>query len=134
MKKVFLLFGIVAFSAASAQQTDLFNIEKHIEKKKAEGKKKAEKKRLVLPVHKRFTYGNFNAEKNPELFYILPNGDNVVISRINNMPCVKPDMRKFQIMPNLAYSRRFNFNYSPQRIHPGQIPNGSKFYTIIASK
>jgi len=30
MKKVFLLFGIAAFSSASAQQKDLFDIQKHL--------------------------------------------------------------------------------------------------------
>lgn len=33
MKKIFLLFGIAAFSAASAQQKDVFDIHKHLQKK-----------------------------------------------------------------------------------------------------
>ena len=38
MKIVFLLFGIVAFSGASAQQKDLFDIQKHLQKKQQESK------------------------------------------------------------------------------------------------
>ena len=44
MKKVFLVFGIAAFSSASAQQKDVFDINRHIrgflDKKTPSGKEK----------------------------------------------------------------------------------------------
>lgn len=132
MKKIFLLFGIAAFSSASAQQNDLFDIQKQLQKKQAEDKKTVEKNTMLLPFKKPTTYGNLYSGKIPEEYYTLRNGDKVVTLSLDNMPCVQPDMRQFQNMPNLAYDKRFNF--APQRPEPGQIPNGSGYYRMIVSK
>ena len=132
MKKVFLFFGIAAFTSASAQQNDLFDIQKHLLKKQAEENKLIENKSINLPSIKPFIYNPPPFNNNPVDSYILPNGDKVVISSLYNMPVVQPDMRQFQRMPNLAYEGQFN--YYPQLVLPGQIPNGSKPYSMITSR
>jgi len=101
MKRIILVFGIAAFSSASAQQKELFDIGQHIRKKQAEGKKLSEKKNLVLPFHKSFPAVNPYLIGRPPLSYTLPNGDKVIISTIDNMPCVQPDMKQFRVMPSL---------------------------------
>lgn len=132
MKKVFLFFGIAAFTSVSAQQNDLFDIQKHLLKKQAEENKLVENKSINLPSIKPFIYNPPHLNNNPVDSYTLPNGDKVVISNLDNMPCVQPDMRQFQRMPNLAYQEQFNF--STQQLLPGQIPNGSKPYSMITSR
>ncbi len=132
MKKVFLLFGIAAFSSASAQQNDVFDIQKHLQKKQAEDKKTIEKKTMILPFKKSTTYSNLHLGYKPEASYTLPNSDKVVTLSLDNMPCVQPDMRQYQTMPNVVYDKQFNF--SPQRPKPGQIPNGAGYYRMIVSK
>ena len=132
MKKVFLLFGIAAFTTASAQQNDLFDIQKHLQKKSVDYNKLIENKKIDLAFSKPFIYNPPQVNNNPVDSYTLPNGDKVVISTLDNMPCVQPDMQQFQRMPNLGYEGQFNF--SPQRVFPGQIPNGSKPYSMITSR
>ena len=125
MKKVFLLFGIAAFSSASAQQKDLFDIQKHLQKKLTENKKAPEKKIIPLPYLRGANLVNSYANRIPETSYRLSNGD-LVISGPGIMPCIKPDMSLFQTMPNAASGAKvWSFNYYPQRARPGQIPNGA---------
>jgi len=133
MKKIFLLFGVAAFSSVSAQQNDFFDINKHIQKKRTESKKAAEKK-LILPSIKPFQHYNTYSTNKATLPYLLQNGDKVVTLGQDNMPCIVPDMRQFQNMPNMANKEQFNFNYSPQKVLPFQIPNGSIPFRMIASK
>lgn len=133
MKKVLLIFGIAAFSSASAQQKDLFDIQKHLEKKQAEGKKAAEENSFVLPLFKKPQMVDPFINNLHTLSYTLPNGD-VVLYGNGTMPCVKPDMSQFQAMPNLADNNQFTFNFYPQKIQPGQIPNGSRPFSMIISK
>lgn len=89
---------------------------------------------MMLPSFKPFQYYNPYSTNNANLSYFLPNGDKVVILGQDNMPCIIPDMRQFQIMPNYAIGEQFNFNFSPKRIQPGQIPNGSIPFRMIATK
>lgn len=125
MKKVFLLFGIAAFSTASAQQNDLFDIQKHLQKKQAEEKKIDEKIRLVLPRLKKVTLYNSYTKNNPTLSYPFPNGDKVITLGQDNMPCLVPDIRLFQAMPNPGYNKSFLDNLSHSSRQYGQIPNGA---------
>ncbi len=133
MKKVFLLFGIAAFASASAQQNDVFDIQKHIQKKIVKDNKEKPKKNTQLVFEKCFAVPMIRKIR-PNFIpgYILPNGDKVTTLQIYNMPCVQPDMRQFHTMPNVVYDKQFNF--SPQRPKPGQIPNGAKYYKMIVSK
>ncbi len=132
MKKVFLLFGIAAFSSASAQQQDLFDIQKHLQKIQVENKKADKKNSLVLQFNKPFPPVSLYTRNTSIDSYNLPNGDRVVISSLDHMPCIQPDMSQFQTMPNVIYDKPFNF--SPQKPLPGQVPNGSAPYRMIVSK
>ncbi len=135
MKKVFVLFGIAAFSGVSAQQKDLFDIQQHLQKKQVEVKKSAEKRTYTLPFFKQFNYKNLYSENNAGSNYTLPNGDVVFTSPIDRMPCVRPNMNNFQVMPNLADGKPLSsYNYYPDKFLPGQIPNGSLSYRMKASK
>ena len=129
MKKAFLFFGIAAFTSASAQQNDLFDIQQHLLKKSVDYNKLNENKKIDLAFSKPFIYYPPQINNNPADSYTLSNGDKVVISRLDNMPCVQPDMQQFQRMPNIAYQEKFNF--STQQLLPGQIPNGSKPFSLI---
>ena len=132
MRKVFLFIGLAAFTAASAQQNDLFDIQKYLLKKSDDNNKLFENKNIDMPFKKPFIYNPPPINNNPVETYTLSNGDKVVISSLYNMPVVQPDMRQFKIMPNLAYEGQFNF--SPHQVLPGQIPNGSKPYVLISSR
>jgi hypothetical protein len=132
MKKVFLLFGIAAFSAASAQQKDLFDIQKHLQEKLDKDKKVAKKNKISFPFSTLFISSTTDFKDNSLSSYFLPNGDKVIILSLDNMPCVQPDMQQFQIMPNVFYEGQFN--YAPLKALPGQIPNGSVPFKMIVSK
>ena len=119
MRNVFLIFGIAAFSAASAQQKDLFDIQKHLLKKQAQGKRTTEHNIfLTLPEIS-------SVQIHQQLFYSLANGDKVFQLPTDNMPCVIPDMSRFQTMPNPILIIPFNLNSYPRRMQPGLIPNVS---------
>lgn len=125
MKKIFLLFGIAVSISATAQQKDLFDIDKHIQKNQAEKLKIAGKEKNIA--------GQFPFSNNPRLNYTLSNGDRVVTLPFDNMPCIVPDISQFWAMPNpgkniLAY----NFNVLPKRL-PGAIPNGAFPFKIIVA-
>ena len=89
MKKAFLFFGIAAFTSASAQQNDLFDIQQHLLKKSADNNKLVKKKNIDLP----FIYNPLQINNSPVDSYTLSNGDKVVILKLDNMPCVQPDMQ-----------------------------------------
>jgi hypothetical protein len=136
MKKVFLLFGIAAFSAASAQQNDLFDIQKHLQKKQAEDQKDDVIK-LRPPFLKTVgPYSNSYMANRPELTYTLPNGDKVITLGQDNMPCIVPDMSLFKAMPNPGYDGNPYGNnlLSMRQRQPGQIPNGAMPLRMIVSK
>ena len=122
MKKILLLFGIAAYSSALGQQKDIFNVDRYLNKKLAEAGKKADK---------RTTQPNFNNKVStfvykPNLTYLLSNGDKVIILAQDNMPCIVPDMRQFQQMPNIAapgsYFKDSYFKHSFR----GKIPNAAQ--------
>ena len=132
MKKVFLLFGIAAFSAATAQQKDLFDIQKHIENNQSKKNNAAEKQKITLPYFKNLQPAFPFAVNQHNLSYRLSNGD-VVVYGNGTMPCIKADINQFQTMPNIAFNNQFSFNFFPAKILPGQIPNGSFRYNTISS-
>lgn len=136
MKKIIfsLCFVGFCFATATAQQNELFEINKHIQKKQAEAKKSAERKKITTFFKNRnkanLTMGLFSNK--PEHTYTLPNGDRVIILSQDNMPCVVPDMKKFQTMPNAGTKAGLNNFYIPRRSQPGIIPNGSMPFRMIA--
>ncbi len=132
MKKVFLLFGIAAFSTASAQQNDLFDIQKHLQKKQAEEKKNITNGSVVLPFNNPFISIDPYLENKPLASYTLPNGDKVTISCLDNMPCVAPaDMSQFN-MPNVSNPQKFFESLALRKKMPGTIPNVSSPRAIIS--
>lgn len=122
MKKVFLLLGIAGFTTASAQQKELFDINKHLQKKNAE-------KPIATPkIKPGFQRGNpfqFKPSKNSAKYYlVLPNGDKVYRSPEYHMPIVVPDMRQFNTMPNAIIEK------SIATIFTTRIPNAAPPFTI----
>jgi hypothetical protein len=131
MKKIFLLFGIASFASASAQQKDVFDINRHIQEvlrnKNAPGIGVKNFKTDRISINK-FT------QSQPNLSHILPNGDKVFILSQDNMPCVAPDMRQFTNMPNISNPNKY-FESLPFRNHlPRTIPNAVLPYRLIVSK
>ncbi|HEV7781363.1 MAG TPA: hypothetical protein VGO58_08855 [Chitinophagaceae bacterium] len=126
MKKVFLVFGIAAFSSAAAQQNDIFNIDKHLQKK---ADKKEEKVENLIGTSGGGAVWKVNPPYTP---FILPDGDRTqrtVTPFYYNMPCVRPDLRQFRTMPNPGFGILRSF---PKM---GEIPNGAVPYrTYIVSK
>lgn len=111
MKVLILIFGLVCFSAASAQQKDVFDLPQQQEKKSGLEYKQNENIR-------------FNQELvSAPISFSLTNG-NKVIYGIGIMPCIKPDMNLFKTMPNLNFTGTIQF--SSEIKEPGQIPNGAK--------
>jgi len=121
MKKILLSVSILAFSFASAQQKNLFDIQKHIQ-----GKIKENKLRSLAPKQS-FLYPQSNHSQS----YTLPNGNKVYTLAQDNMPCVKPDMSQFN-MPNVA-DGHFKI-FVQKRNTPGKIPNPISPFEIIPSK
>ena len=119
MKMVFLLFGIAAFSGASAQQKDLFDIQKHLQKIQQENKKFVEK---MKPAWKEITYtGQLQQQRS----YILSNGNKVIILPLDHMPCIVPDMKQFMI-PSISNQNADFQSPLPRQNVSGTILNHSR--------
>jgi hypothetical protein len=126
MKRIILVFGIAAFSSASAQEKELFDIQEHLQKKAAENKK-AYGDRLILdlPFENPTIHPGLSVPVAPGSgqSYLLPNGDKVITLSMDNMPCVQPGMEQFHSMPNPGYG--ILPEYFPSFSKPGAIPNGA---------
>lgn len=133
MKKVFFLFGIAAFSSATAQQKDVFDIQKHLQKKQAEAKKGTEEKKYVLPPFMKLqSVPPFIKDQHNES-YTLANGD-IVLFGNGSMPCIKPDMSQFHTMPDIAANQYHSYNFYLNGTIPGQIPNGASPHNLLRIK
>ena len=131
MKKVFLLFGIAAFSSASAQQKQVFDINKHLQDLLD---KKNTSQLIVKPSgsNKYFVAGS--SQPGFKLSAILPDGDKVYLLPPDNMPCIVPDMKQFTAMPDISNPNEY-FETLPFRNHlPGAIPNAVEPYRLIVSE
>jgi hypothetical protein len=127
MKKVFLLLGIASFSAASAQQKDVFDIQQHLDKM---FKDKKIPEIVISPLNKPTPVSySWPFPNNQKLSIILPNGDKVYILSQDNMPCVVPDMTQFN-MPNVSNSHDYFQSLLPKNNIPGNIPNAAPFFLI----
>jgi hypothetical protein len=131
MKKVFLLFGIAAFTSASAQQKDVFDIQKHLDKI-------VKDKKFPGAVTNPFSKSNFLLHHGAlpqvqELLHVLSNGDNVYTLSQDNMPCVVPGMSQFN-MPNISNPGEYFESLQFKQHLPGTIPNAVKPYRLIVSK
>lgn len=84
MKKDFLLLGIVGFTTASAQQKELFGINKHLKKKNAEKSTATPKTKLGFS---RTSSSRLKLiKKSTNHSFALPNSDKVYSSPTYNMP------------------------------------------------
>lgn len=117
MKKI-LFFASLLFSfIVSAQQSEFFNAEKHLQKHNTGKKEMLIFKSTPSLLFKR------NISPLPEISYTLSNGDKVFALPTDNMPCVKPDMSQFQAMPNPG--KDFFTNFYRQKRKAGTMPNAS---------
>ncbi|HEY6062750.1 MAG TPA: hypothetical protein VIV35_04020 [Chitinophagaceae bacterium] len=131
MKRTFLLFGLVAFTSASAQQKNVFDINRHIQevlKNNNTGSTRVK----IFETDKIFL--NKFTQSLPKLSHILPNGDKVYLLHGDNMPCVVPDMRQFTTMPNISNPDEYFESLQFRQHLPGNIPNGVRPYRLITSK
>jgi hypothetical protein len=132
MKKVLLLLSISAFTSASAQQKDVFDIQKHLEKGFLEKKKIPGT--LFGPLGKSNHIFNFPFEPQSwKMSHILSNGDMVYLLPQDNMPCVVPATTQF-IMPNVSISENFAESNRIKQTMPGIIPNAGIPYKRFIPK
>lgn len=131
MKKVFLLFGIAVFSSVSAQQKDVFDMNRHIQE--------------VLKNRNTSGSGVKNIKTNkisitgltgsqPKRSHTLPNGDKVYTLNQDNMPCVVSDIKQFTAMFNISNPDEYFESLLFKQHLPGIIPNAVKPYRLISSK
>ncbi|MEQ1676923.1 MAG: hypothetical protein ABL876_09495 [Chitinophagaceae bacterium] len=116
MKRVFFSVCIFGCYTAAAQQNDIFDIQKHLQQKKSVTGDQLQPDLLAMK-----PAGTISVLPEQYLTYTLSNGDIVTYGN-GSMPCVKPDMELFSIMPNV---NRANDNAIPLLPQPGQIPNGA---------
>jgi hypothetical protein len=131
MKKVFLLFGMASFCSASAQQKDLFDIQKHLDNmikdKKIPGG-------VFKPFNKPAPVTNYRYSPNVQkLSHILTNGDKVYILSLDNMPCLVPGFTQNR-MPNIADPDIYFESPLFRNDSLGTMPNAVKPYRLMASK
>lgn len=124
MRKIFFVSGVFALCSANAQQKDLFDIEKHLQKKTTEKTRlkpgQETPRKFMRPDSSPGSYSIINSDKGT-FSYKLPNNDRVYILPTDNMPCIVPDMKEYDVMPNAGS----NSNILLQ--NPiGQIPNPAK--------
>ena len=111
MKYLFLIAGILVSGFVSAQNDEVYYLQKQL--KKLQQKK-------INPLYKHQPLAALLPQKDKllskkDVAYTLPNGNKVSALYQDNMPCIVPDMRQFN-MPNAG---------SPDMLysHKDRIPN-----------
>jgi hypothetical protein len=136
MKKIVLFFTVTGFTiAASAQQNDFFDIQKYLQKKRKENNPIIKNPLLTKPsVPNTFTLFKLDNPTNQRKFsHTLSNGDKVYLLSQDNMACIIPDMKQFN-MPNIS-AKHYTFNTSLLRKDaPGTIPNVASPGEIVTKK
>lgn len=135
MKRLTLFLTVTSFTiAASAQQDDFFDIQKHLQKKRKENKP-AIQPLLAKPLlqNKATAFQLINWYNQRKLSHLLENGDKIYLLSQDNMPCIIPDMKQFNT-PNVS-KRHSNF-YIPflPKNTLGAIPNAASQHKIIITK
>ncbi len=116
MKRVFFSVCIFGCYTAAAQQNDVFDIQKYLQQKKSVTGEQLQPDLLAMKPK-----AAISVLPEQHLTYTLTNGDIVTYGN-GSMPCVKPGMELYHIMPNV---NRTNDNAIPLLPQPGQIPNGA---------
>jgi hypothetical protein len=96
MKYLFLLAGIITFSFVSAQNDEVYYLQKQI-------KKKTGLKITSLPNYQ----FSIPIQPKKDLVYTLPDGNKVSALPQDNMPCIIPDMSQFN-MPCIKPEKQTN--------------------------
>jgi hypothetical protein len=108
MKKLSVLLAFTGISfAASAQQNNFFDIQKYLQKKQKETKPFI--KPLIIKPSFQNQFTLFKTDKMNSMgkfSHALTNGDRVYLLPKDNMPCIIPDMSKFNT-PNLSGLHNF---------------------------
>ena len=128
MKKIFLAAGILAFSFASAQQNIFFDVQEYLKKKNQTTLKKNPV--YIMPFRQRAEIINMLKQfPVTDHSYILPNGNKVYLLA-DNMPCIVPNMKQFN-MPNIVNPSEYFKSLSNPNRQPGRMPNAIIPYRII---
>jgi hypothetical protein len=133
MKKLLVIAGLAAFSFASAQQKDFFDIQKYLQKKQAEEKLQKMKDRFIPSNPKKPIIHLSQDLPQAKLSQTLPNGNKVYVLPLDNMPCIVSD--KDQYADNMLQApKKFELFDKLQRNirqQPGAIPNPAYPWKII---
>src|SRR5579885_1400331 len=98
MKKIFLITGLAAFSIASAQQKDLFDIQKYLQKKQAKEKLQKMMDRFIPSNPSNLPPPAIHLSSYPpqaKLSQTLSNGNKVYLLPMDNMPCIVPAKNEY---------------------------------------
>ena len=109
MKKALFIFGLAGFHAAGAQSPGIFNAEDYLKKKSK-----------ASNLHSYITTSPFI---NQNINNPLTTGSSIIILPTDNMPCLKPDMSQFTLMPNAAGNTNQLMALLNDNTRPGNIPN-----------
>lgn len=140
MKKIFFAAGILAFSFASAQQNDFFDIQKYLKKKNELNKKLTVDNLFILPKNRCWKSPNLpffkkdlqllTTRTKTKILTELTNGNKAYSLPQDNMPCIVPDMSQFN-MPNIANPKEYFQSLADRTHKPGKMPNAIIPYRII---
>ena len=115
----------------TAQQKDVFDIQRHLDKISKDKKLPGA---VFIPFNKTRPFINCGFPLySQEISHILPNGDKVYTLSQDNMPCIVPDMRQFN-MPNSSDPDKYFESLIFRNDSPGAIPNAVRPYRLIVSK
>ncbi len=114
MKKISLIVGLLVFGAASAQRKDLFDIDAHLQKKIG-------LKKMLKPTQHQGLNGPINPGAPTTNFFQYYNNSMIQLLPQDNMPCLRPDLRQFN-MPNAAAWSEFDM-LNKSKNEAGKIPN-----------
>jgi hypothetical protein len=111
MKKILLVIAVFSFGLIHAQQKDVFDIQKYLEKKSADDKNAIINSPYVLkPL----------AGTNNQTVWFVENGNTVTILPQDNMPCIVPDMSQYNMPVVKATIQPYNIP-NPAYPSPGKI-------------
>ncbi len=135
MKRIALLLALTSFAvAASAQQNDFFDIQKHLQKRRKENKPVVNPLLTKPSLQNKFTFFQpINPNNQEKLSHTLSNGDKVYLLSQDNMPCIIPDMSKLNFTDISNLTMYPNTFILPDN-QPGSIPNVANPGRIIISK
>lgn len=139
MKKLVLFLSAVSiFTFIHAQQTITPNIQDLIQKRlKKEQDQKLRELNPFLRKADRYIVTLPNVTPEAQLQQTLADGSKVYALPQDNMPCVEPDMNKYNNMPNLAIQKRHQLVLPDNFVLPrglGHTPNADILKKILPNE